>query len=268
MYREEPLLAHPPPDATLWRYMDFTKFVSILEKDALFFPRADKLGDPYEGFLPERVLETLRKSFANQADPRSNIYWNITQAFRTICAFTLISCWHESTDESAAMWRCYAESNNGIAIKTTFGSLCQSLICEPDVFIGRVSYIDYESPAPVGVLDEDDPLFHMKNGDHPLRLRSQFFKKRKAFFYEQEVRALCSLSLDGLFAGGMTKEIPEPSCGIGMPLEINLHHLAHEFVVSPFAVDSFFELVSALLQRYQVDIPVRHSSIRGNPLWS
>ena len=119
MYREEPRLAHPPPDATLWRYMDFTKFVSILEKDALFFPRADKLGDPYEGFLPERLLETLRISFSNQTDPRSNIYWNITQVFRTVCAFTLISCWHESPDESAAMWRCYAESNNGIAIKTT-----------------------------------------------------------------------------------------------------------------------------------------------------
>ena len=114
----------------------------------------------------------------------------------------------------------------------------------------------------MGVLDVDDPFSHLENGNHPLTLRSQFFKKRKAFSYEQEVRAICPLSLHGLFADGMTEEIPEPSCGIGKHLEINLHHLAHEFVVSPFAVDSFFELVSALLQRYQVEIPVRHSSLK------
>ena len=33
----------------LWRYMDFTKFVSLLDSNSLFFSRADLLGDPYEG---------------------------------------------------------------------------------------------------------------------------------------------------------------------------------------------------------------------------
>ena len=32
--------------------MDFTKFVSLLEKRALFFARADQLGDPFEGAIP------------------------------------------------------------------------------------------------------------------------------------------------------------------------------------------------------------------------
>jgi hypothetical protein len=38
-------------NAKIWRYMDFTKFVSLLEKKALFFCRADKLGDPFEGVI-------------------------------------------------------------------------------------------------------------------------------------------------------------------------------------------------------------------------
>ena len=29
--------------------MDFTKFVSLLDKSALFFARADRLDDPFEG---------------------------------------------------------------------------------------------------------------------------------------------------------------------------------------------------------------------------
>ena len=267
MYKVESNLSSPTPDTVLWRYMDFTKFVSILENEALFFPRADKLGDPYEGFLPKRVLRTLKNSFANQADPRLNIFWNITQVFKTVSAFTLVSCWHEGADESAAMWKCYAETNNGIAIKTTFESLCESFTCEPDVFIGRVSYIDYEAPEPVGVFDEQDPLWRLADEVHPLRIRSQMFKKRRAFSYEKEVRALSPLPLQGLFSGGMTAGIPEPACGTGMHLDIKLAHLAHEFVVSPFATDFFFDLVSALMDRYQVEVAVRRSSIRGVPVW-
>ena len=47
--------AHPcftvpdDPNASVWRYLDFTKFVDMLERRQLFFARADKLGDPFEG---------------------------------------------------------------------------------------------------------------------------------------------------------------------------------------------------------------------------
>ena len=43
----------PPIETKLWRYMDFAKFVSLLESRALFFVRADKLDDPFEGALSE-----------------------------------------------------------------------------------------------------------------------------------------------------------------------------------------------------------------------
>ena len=52
MYKESPYCDPLPDDAVLWRYMDFTKFVSLLEKSSLFFARADKLEDPFEGYLP------------------------------------------------------------------------------------------------------------------------------------------------------------------------------------------------------------------------
>ena len=47
MYKEHPEFCRSTirSDAMLWRYMDFTKFVSLLDTaSALFFARADKLG--------------------------------------------------------------------------------------------------------------------------------------------------------------------------------------------------------------------------------
>lgn len=40
-------------NAKIWRYMDFTKFVNILETKSLFFVRSDKFEDPYEGSYPK-----------------------------------------------------------------------------------------------------------------------------------------------------------------------------------------------------------------------
>ena len=62
MYEEHPSFKSPPDDAVLWRYMDFTKFVSLLDKRALFFVRADKLGDPFEGTIT-KVNVTARAAF-------------------------------------------------------------------------------------------------------------------------------------------------------------------------------------------------------------
>ena len=46
MYAEHGSFRPPPEEAVLWRYMDFTKFVSLLSTNALYFARADTLGDP------------------------------------------------------------------------------------------------------------------------------------------------------------------------------------------------------------------------------
>jgi hypothetical protein len=48
---EEHEVFDPPEDldATIWRYVDFTKLVSLLDTKSLFFARADQLGDPFEG---------------------------------------------------------------------------------------------------------------------------------------------------------------------------------------------------------------------------
>jgi hypothetical protein len=53
MYEQHP--EFNPPDnenCKIWRYLDIPKFFWLLEKQSLYFSRADLLGDPFEGSIP------------------------------------------------------------------------------------------------------------------------------------------------------------------------------------------------------------------------
>ena len=51
--RDHPSFRHPSnPDVPLWRYMDLSKFISLIQTSKLYFARAADLGDPFEGSLP------------------------------------------------------------------------------------------------------------------------------------------------------------------------------------------------------------------------
>lgn len=64
---EQPVL----PDAVLWRYMDFPKFVSMLHERALYFCRSDVLGDPLEGSLTQAVEVARQARLANPPEGRT-----------------------------------------------------------------------------------------------------------------------------------------------------------------------------------------------------
>ena len=53
MFTRKEYLNTTSDDTLLWRYMDLTKLLSILETEKLFFPTINSLqaGDPWEGSL-------------------------------------------------------------------------------------------------------------------------------------------------------------------------------------------------------------------------
>ena len=57
MYKEHVAFDMPEDDRKIWRYMDLTKFVDIISRKKLYFPTADKLGDPFEGSYPKAYIE-------------------------------------------------------------------------------------------------------------------------------------------------------------------------------------------------------------------
>ena len=54
----------------------------LSKKRSLFFARADKLDDPFEGFLPQRILEILRSTYSGNEDPKENIFLEYNASFQ------------------------------------------------------------------------------------------------------------------------------------------------------------------------------------------
>jgi hypothetical protein len=147
-------------DATLWRFMDFTKYVAMLHRRAIFLARADELPDPFEGMFARRNHHEGHGRHSAERD----------RLRKRAC----LSCWHENEHESAAMWRIYLNSDHGVAVRSSVTRLEASLAAAREALhIGKVSYLDY-AREPVPAQHRLDP----------------FFCKRNSFDYEREVRVV------------------------------------------------------------------------------
>ena len=75
--------------------MDFTKFVSLLEAQSLFFSRADRLGDPFEGSYSKSNISLRPALYEGKF---AQVAWDkLASFYRAMRQFTLINCWHEAT---------------------------------------------------------------------------------------------------------------------------------------------------------------------------
>jgi hypothetical protein len=149
MYREHPEFRRPPNEhAKVWRYMDFMKFVSLLHTETLYFRRADKLDDPFEGSYSAPSLAEIKR-FIDDLHVDTALFLkefvreraDFVKKMRTC---TAINCWHMNDTESVAMWKLY-KTDYGVAIQSTYKRLrdCFAETNEP-IFVGTVKYIDYE----------------------------------------------------------------------------------------------------------------------------
>ena len=68
MYEEHPTFIQPEnEEIKVWRYMDFTKLVSLIDSRRLYFTRADKFADPFEGSWPK--INVLAREFVPEDIP-------------------------------------------------------------------------------------------------------------------------------------------------------------------------------------------------------
>ena len=234
MYLTHEKVSSPPDEAILWRYMDFTKFVSLLDREELFLARPDELGDPFEASLTRANIQSLDIQVAS-----------IVKALATRVG---INSWHENEFESAAMWRLYSREKDGIAIKTFGNFFKDCMIDERDIHIGRVNYINYETE-----------FSFIDNAVQP------FFCKRLSFAHEHEVRAVYIDIPEGSYKGDMS-DYPE-GFDVGVYYKVDLSLLIQEIVVAPYATNWFLELVKSVLSRYKLEVPVSRSSL-SNPAYT
>lgn len=241
MYEDHGEFVQPAdPDAKIWRYMDFTKFVWMLEKRALHFARGDAFADKFEGAIP-------RANVPNKGS--SNNF--VDRFFTPLRKQVAINCWHINDYESAAMWKMYLGSDEGIAICSTVKRLRGSLASDPSisVFVGVVRYIDYERHS-IPLANIFTPYLH----------------KRTSFEYERELRALAVKS--GVCGNDekrfwTTEEFDDE----GIAISIDLDELVEEVFVAPTTPIWFQDLIGDVLRRYGLDKPVTRSDLEASPLY-
>ena len=241
-----------PTDKSIktWRYMDFTKFVSMLTTNTLYFPRADRLGDPFEGSWPKLNVEQRSDMLKEMGAAKpSDVSETMADFAKRLRQYIYVSCWHANEHESAAMWNLYAESGKGIAIQTTFDRLYDILHAVPTkLFLGMIEYLDYqnESTPWVGAL-------------------SPFMRKRKSFEHEQEVRAIIEDAPD---SWPLSREQAQDEGRLeGLPIAVSLADLIENVYVAPQSPDWFRQLVDKMSDKYGLSKPVRQSILDEDPLF-
>ena len=152
--------------------MDFTKFVSLLECKSLFFSRVDRLGDPFEGSLTNRIIEYVRAGKTWSGGPDGHLKFR-----RALREWLCVNCWHMNEQESAAMWKVYTQTAESVAIVSSYRRLRDAIDASgaplPQIFIGQVSYVDYAT-VEIPVENMLWPYMH----------------KRRSFAHERELRAI------------------------------------------------------------------------------
>jgi hypothetical protein len=246
-------------DIAIWRYMDFTKFVSLLDKAALFFVRSDKLEDAFEGSYPRKNLDIRKNEFEKvlgecqiESDPLE-IVDVVSQQFKRLRYYIALNCWNISDQESAALWKLYLKSNEGIAIRSSFRRLKTSFnSAVDDIYIGTVRYLDYNSQT----IPETN-LFY------------PFLSKRKSFEYEHELRALLysQPSMTKNADGKLLMDIEKPHFENGKYVPVNLKELIHQIYLAPTCSNWLKELVESIVELYGIEVQVVRSSLDDSPIY-
>jgi hypothetical protein len=298
-----PIESHPQltplaDTARLWRYMDFTKYLSLLDRGQLYFPNLEALAgsDPHEGLLAQpnyrhrewKSIDDLTPTEWDelQMEPmtagdrqiqfwstkNSREYWLRRRFYDRRTLF--VNCWHLNNYESAAMWSGYVSGTEGIAVVSNYERIERSLARSPErLFAGKVEYLDFEK----------------SKVENSLMLP---LSKRVSFAYENEFRlirwdldiqgrlnALCSSLAQSMFHGpGRPKRTDEIDWSVieddvarvkypnGRYIDVEIGALIEEVRVSPRSGDWFLELVHSVSTKYGLAAKVTRSDILSSPV--
>ena len=264
MHEKHPAFLEPDSNAMIWRYMDFPKFVSLLDKKALFFAKANILFDKFEGTLPEYNVKMREQMYEKRDKSASVPIEELTQPIRKqlerMKQSTLINGWHINEYESAAMWDLYSNRRMGIAIQSKYERLANSFEQNKVdvIWIGKVKYIDFK-----------------KVWINELHLYEAFIDKRTSFEHEHELRAVVCLpegdlgnpNKDELYG---IKRLPATSDGKidsaqltdrGKYIQTDLDTLIEQIYVSPLAEQWFTETVKSLVTKFGFNKEITKSEL-------
>lgn len=239
----------PDDSETLWRYIDFTQFMSIIETQELWFSAASGFTDKWEGGLTAEQVNRISESLPSFLEDGKT---SVRELYDALRATTYISCWHHRDEETAAMWELYNERGKEVAIKTTVGGLRRAIHRSSDLVMGCVEYKDYNGGGELFPITRESPFFH----------------KQVSFENEQEFRvAKCEFNLpqQGALGEGLRDLVAEEGAA-GRAIDVNRDTLIDGVVISPVVGGWMKGLVKRILERYEMeDVGVWDSKLGSDP---
>jgi hypothetical protein len=249
---------------TVWRYMPFSKFISMLTYQALWFPKLNILQDEYEGLMPASTKHEISREYQKYKDIlppelHSQIDGMAGKNEEDGRELIVANSWFFSEEESEAIWREYANSE-GVAIKSTPKKLSENVLMLGDnnmCHMGTVKYVDHANHK-------------MSKYEAAQAIERAFIKDKEKFGHEQELR-LATMSLKRMYCVGMNgkpytqQEVEGKNMNNfenpGLYIGIKIDTLFDEVVVAPNAEDWLFSLVKRIIELYGIKVPVSKSRL-------
>ncbi len=237
---------------TVWRYMPFSKFISLIVYQALWFSKLNILQDQYEGMMPlatKQMMQAHDHKMKKHFPPEH--HWQFDQMAsrneqdsRELC---IVNCWFLGENESERMWREYGGGKESVAIKSTIKQLIDNIGVPHDkdmTSIGRIKYVDFTT--------------HLMTMYHAIRGGERAFLKDAATYqHEKEIRiATLNLKTQACVSpegklytkqevqGKHMNNFAHP----GLYIQARLQQLISEIRVSPEADTWFYLLVKRIIE--------------------
>lgn len=251
-------LAHPsfkqPQDvnARVWRYMDFAKFVSMIQTSCFVYTRIDQFQDNYEGRISNSQLNLIKQAPTGEGLTIPQFIQLCSKGMRS----TYANCWCLQDHESDALWKIYTKGlSGGVAICSTYSKLINNLT-NIDL-LGMVKYIDYSSE-----------MFSPGNG------LNFIMHKRKQYSYESEVRIVRmmpkALEEDALGPNGNNENMQAKCIVSDFPVntkvEVDLSSIIEKVIVSPYSPNWLYGCIKNITCKYGYDFEVVNSTMADPPV--
>lgn len=106
MYSENPNIKCPDDNTTIWKYMNYKKFMSLVERKALYFARSTNQEDEFEGThsnasenYPDSIINGINPDDENHSEVVDLIF-GYRNNVKSAKFQSYINCWSASQNES------------------------------------------------------------------------------------------------------------------------------------------------------------------------
>ena len=243
---------YPESNYRLVKYLDITKFISLLQRKSLFFCRLDKLEDHFEGTTSKANFNYRVQWYKHMHDinffkdeyDEEKVKKNVQEQYdfeKKLKALNCVCCWNKNESESAALWKIYSDFHKGIMITTSVERIEKAFkTTQGEIHLSEIRYID---------LNKD----RMPDGNTMYLM----IHKHKAYSFEEEVRLIYEESPHNAWTYDWSKEEVEE----GKYLSVNLEVLIDKIIISPYSPNWYLNLIQNITDKYELNREIKKSEL-------